>query len=418
MAPLKTIFIALLAIAIGLYKVHIHLDAANLFPKVGRAIQRLDDFPDYQCRRMRHPLLESCEDVWLDSGRRRVYAACANPMVRVAWSPGGNSYDLAGRAAGGGGIDHITVLDIDQPGADGLHGVRELKFRDSQGNIQTLDLHGFDARVIDKGRRVRFWLINHRPPLDPFTGAPLLDATQVGANSTIDVYDLDLHHGDKLEHVKTIVSETIISPNNLVVIDDDEDKGGFLFTNDHNTKVSPSRDKEIGGSISYCRTDTGECHFAATENFSFPNGITRDPFSGLIYIAHSARGTVTVHRVVHDQQLVQIDEISLSMGVDNLSIDTDGNIFAATIPDHDQFIRAFHDPYGTDAPSTVVTIKKKRRDAEVSSVKEEYEVIKVVEDGEARILPTTTCAVHDPISSRLFLGALSSPFMVVCEKQE
>ncbi|GKZ40231.1 hypothetical protein AbraIFM66950_004021, partial [Aspergillus brasiliensis] len=62
-------------------------------------------------------------------------------------------------------------------------------------------------------------------------------------------------------------------------------------------------------------------------------------------------------------------------------------------------------------------IKKKRRDAEESSKKEEYEVIKVVEDGEARILPTTTSAVHDPISGRLFLGALPSPFMVVCEKQ-
>jgi hypothetical protein len=38
----------------------------------------------------------------------------------VVWSRGGNRYDLRGRVAGGGGIEHIAVLDIDQPGADGL----------------------------------------------------------------------------------------------------------------------------------------------------------------------------------------------------------------------------------------------------------------------------------------------------------
>ena len=67
----------------------------------------------------------------------------------MAWSPGGNSYDLPGRAAGGGGIDHITMPDIDQPGAYDLHSVRGLNFRDSEGNIQELDMHGFDARVLN-----------------------------------------------------------------------------------------------------------------------------------------------------------------------------------------------------------------------------------------------------------------------------
>ncbi|KOS46032.1 hypothetical protein ACN38_g3027 [Penicillium nordicum] len=419
MAPTtKTVLIALVAIALGLYKVYIHEAVALFFPGVGRIIQPLEDFPEYQCRRMRHPLLESCEDVWLDPSGRKLYAACANPLARVAWCPATKSYDIQKRAAGGGGIDHITVLDVDEPGADGLHGVRALKFRDSEGNIQELDMHGFDARVIDKGRRLRFWLINHRPPLNVSTGELLLDATKVGANSTVDVYDLELPHGAQLTHVKTIVSPAIISPNNLVVIDDGEDRGDFLFTNDHSTKVGPSRGSEISGNIAYCRTDTGNCHFVATENCSSPNGITRDPSSGLIYVAQSARGNVTVYRLVDHEQLVQIDEISLSMAIDNLSMDTDGNIFAATIPDIQQIIRAFHDPYGTNSPSTVMMIRKRRNGKETSLVKGEHEVIKVVEDKEARVLSTTTSAVYDPLSGQLFLGALSSPFMVVCNKQK
>lgn len=158
-------------------------------------------------------------------------------------------------------------------------------------------MHGFDARVIDKDRTLRLWLINHQHPLVASTGDPLLDATKVGANSTIDVYGLDLRHGTELAHVKTIVSEAIISLNNLVVIGGNGDKGRFLFTNDHSTKVSLSRDREISRGISYSRIDTGKCHFTATKNFSLANGITSDPSSGLTYVVHSARGTVAVHRL-------------------------------------------------------------------------------------------------------------------------
>jgi hypothetical protein len=104
-------------------------------------------------------------------------------------------------------------------------------------------MHGFGAHIIDKGRRLRFWLIDHRPPLDASTGKPLLDTTKVGDNSTLDVYDLDLHHGTQLAHVRMIVSETIISSNNLVIIQDNGDKGGFLFSNVHSIKFNPSCDR-------------------------------------------------------------------------------------------------------------------------------------------------------------------------------
>ncbi|KAJ5442173.1 hypothetical protein N7445_005180 [Penicillium cf. griseofulvum] len=413
MAPSnKAILIALLAIFLGLYKVYIH-DAVELFQGVKRIIQPLEDFPEYQCRRMRHPLLESCEDIWLDPSGRKLYAACANPLARLAWCPAANSYDIQKRAAGGGGIDHITVLDVDHPGADGLYGARALKLRDSEGNIQELDMHGFDARVIDKGPTAA--VLADQPPA---TAECIDRRTAVGANSTVDVYDLKLPHGTELAHVKTIMSPAIISPNNLIVINDNEDRGDFLLTNDHSTKVGPFRDSEISGNIAYCRTDTGNCHFVATENLSSPNGITRDPSSGLIYVAQSVRGNVTVHRLMDYEQLVQIDEISLSMTIDNLSIDTDGNIFAATIPDLHQFVRAFHDPYGTNSPSAVMMIRKRSSGKEASLLKGEHEVIKVVEDKEARVLPTTTSAVYDPVSGQLFLGALSSPFMVVCKKRK
>ncbi|OGM43314.1 paraoxonase [Aspergillus bombycis] len=410
----RAFVVLILAITIGLYKVYLH-DAVVLVLGIGRVIQPLEDFPGYRCQRIQHPLLESCEDLWLDSTNRKLYAACSNPAARKAWSPGGNTYDLSGLAAAGGS-DHISVLDIDRPGPDGLYGVHALGFREG-GNNQRLHLHGFDVRRIDHGRRLRFWLINHRPPMDTATGETLLDATHVGANSTIDVYDLDLGNARKanhLAHVKTIVSDAIISPNNLVVIDGD--KGDFLVTNDHSTKVGALRDLGLifgDGSIAYCRTDTGKCHIATTENCYMPNGITRDPSSGRIYVAHSAKGTLGVNRLTDDNRLVQIDEVPLTMSVDNLSIDAEGNVFAGGFPDAAKFWKAWDDPYGTMAPSTVLMIWKKR---DGHAPGDTYEVVKVVEDGEARVLPTTTTAVHDPISGRLFLGGVTSPFIGVCDR--
>lgn len=362
-----------LAIIIGLYKIYLH-DAIVLTFGIGRVIQPLEDFPDYRCQRIQHPLLESCEDLWLDSITRKLYAACSNPAARKAWSPAGNKYDLAGLAASGSS-DHISVLDIDQPGSDGLYGVHALGFRDG-ANSQQLHLHGFDVRRIDNGRRLRFWLINHRPPLDARTGERL-DPIKVGANSTIEVYDLDLGNNlksDHLEYVKTIASDAVIAPNNLVIVDDE--KGDFLVTNDHSTKV----------------------------------GTFRDPSSGHIYIGHSAKGTIGVNILTDDNRLVQIAEVPLTMGVDNLSIDPEGNIFAAAFPDAIQLMKAFNDPYGTSAPSTVLMVRKKEGGQDT------YEVVKVVEDSEAKVLPTSTTAVHDPISGRLFIGGITSTFMAVCER--
>ncbi|EAU32478.1 predicted protein [Aspergillus terreus NIH2624] len=422
MAPtIKTVLIAILAIAIGLYKVYLH-DALMFLFGVGRVIQPLEDFPQYRCHRIQHPLLESCEDIWLDERARKLYAACSGVAARTAWNPGGNHYDLAARAAAGGGTDHLAVLDIDQPGADGLYGVRAVPFRGQNGEPHELDLHGFDVRAIDNGRRLRFWLINHRPPLDA-SGEPVQDATKTGANSTIEVYDLDVSRRGRdghLVHVKTIASDSIVSPNNLVVVDDDEDRGAFLFTNDHSDKVGALRGLAPilgGGSIGYCRTDTGQCHLVATEKFKVPNGITRDPVSGLIYVAQSVSGAVTVHRLTDDGRLLQIDQVPLSIGPDNLSADSDGNVFVAGFPDVLQLLKAFEDPHGTGAPSTVLMIRKKEVGGEEQAAKVEHEVIKLVEDAEAKVLPTTTTAVNDLVSGRLFLGAVASTFIGVCEKQ-
>jgi hypothetical protein len=52
---------------------------------VGRVMQSIDEFP-YTCRRIEHPRLEACEDIWLDNDARTLYAACAGTKGRLAWN--------------------------------------------------------------------------------------------------------------------------------------------------------------------------------------------------------------------------------------------------------------------------------------------------------------------------------------------
>lgn len=409
----RTFLIATLAIVLGLYKTYVH-HAIVLLPGFGRVTQPLEDFPDYRCRQVKHPLLDSCEDLYLDYTDRKLYAACSNSEARSAWSPGGSAYDLAGRAKAGGGTGYLTVLDIDGPesAGDGAFNARAINFLGKDGAKQEVDLHGLDARRI--GNTMRFWLVNHRPPVDLATGKVLEDATDVGANSTIEVYDLDLTQSPQAQsliHVKTIASDAIISPNNLVIIDDD---GSFLFTNDHSSKVGTFRPLTPllgGGSVGHCRTDTGECHLALTEKCIIPNGITRDPVTGLVYVAQAGKGAMAVYRLNDAGRLEQVDEVYLGMMFDNLTIDPEGNIFAGGFPDPQGLMRAFRNPYGTSAPSTIFMMRKVTGE----NGKETYEVVKLVEDAEAKVLPTTSTAVHDSVTGRLFLGGVVSKFLGVCE---
>jgi hypothetical protein len=392
---------ALIVLVIGtLYKAYVH-NIIFLTIGVGREIQSIDDFP-WTCTRLQHSLLEGCEDMWLDNQERKLYAACNTVDSRQGWSPGGSKLNISARSR----TDHIAVLNIDQAGSDGLYGLHKLKVG---GYLGDLDLHGFDVHSIEG--RLRFWLINHRPPVDPTTGE-FLDARAVGANSTIEIFDLD-DASETLEHVKTIASDAIISPNNLAVRP--KEGLGIVITNDRNAKVGtfPELDMLIGGgSLTYCHSDTGKCHVAANKGFSFANGIVQE--NGLYYVAHSVTGIVTVHKLVGDQ-LIQVDKISTGYPIDNLSLDVDGNLLAAAFPDSIAFVKSMEDPYRVVAPATVLAVNGIATQLRTRSGKD-CEVSKLAEDRNAKWLPSSTVVVQDVKSHRLFLGGVLSPFITICEQ--
>jgi len=269
-----------------------------------------------------------------------------------------------------------------------------------------LSVHGIDVEVISKDR-LRFFMINHQPFVD--SEGKLLDATKLGANSTVEVFE-HTRGSQNLEHIKTIFSDAVFTPNNIAATGD----GGFVVTNDHDSKVSMFRELAMikgGGSVAYCDSND-HCHIANNHKFFFANGVVKG-HDGLIYVAQTTAGKIFVYSLQEDHTLVKIDEINIGMGIDNLSVDTDGDIFVAGFPKVLAFMKSTKKPLTTDVPSTIFRIRKSIDD----QGKATYEVTKALEDIEGKVLPGSTVAVHDTKTDTFFMGGVMSPFITVCRSR-
>lgn len=92
----------------------------------------------------------------------------------------------------------------------------------------TLDPLGFDVETMSDSR-LRFWMINYRPPVDQ--DQKYLDAVKLGANATVEIFEL-VRGADHMNRVKTFTNTAIATPNRVAATGD----GGFVVTNDKSTK--------------------------------------------------------------------------------------------------------------------------------------------------------------------------------------
>lgn len=351
-------------------------------------------------------------------------------LTRLADKKRGNKYDISARDL----KDHISVLDIDHPGPDGLYGLRTLKivgdYRSSTGGKE-IDVHGIDIESISP-TRLRFWMINHRPAID--SNGNQLDPKKVGANSTIEVFEHE-KGSENLQWVRTIFSDTVSTPNNLIAMGD----GEALVTNDHNSKTGAVstpltysnkiltypqlRQIEMifgGGSVAYCPPSSSPnttCTIALSTGLSFANGITRlpHPNHNTILVAHSSAGHLTSHTFYpSNHTLSPGSQIKLNMPMDNLVVDSKGDVYVAAFPKILSLVQALDGKVPEkgkwiEIPSTVFRVRR------VDGGEGQWEIKKVLEDVEGTALPGSTVAVHDVKTGMLWMGGVASPFISVCE---
>jgi hypothetical protein len=381
------------------------IDVTQVYLGIGRTIQPIEDFP-FECRRVVHPLLEACEDFWIDDEGRSLYAACSDIKTRAGWNPGGGMFNASVRT----GTDHISVMDLDNPGVDGLFGVRQLEFDPKfSGSIDLLNVQG--QRLKDGS--VRFWLVNHRPPVNATTNEVILDASTLGADSVVEIFDLPVG-GTTLKHVRTVQSPALVTPNSIAVSADGLD---FFVTNSHTRRVGLRRELEAltgGGSVAHCRTDTGECRIvtpASGHGLNFPNGIVRGA-DDHYYVATTLGGRIFVYRY-EDGEFFAVNEAWPKVPLDNLSIDSDGVIIAAVLPWGRQSLKSIKEPGTIVAPASIGRLDMIPPTEE--KPRPEYNFTTIIEDLDAKFLPTATVAVRDVKTKRLFISGVASQFITICE---
>ena len=114
-------------------------------------------------------------------------------------------------------------------------------------------------------------------------------------------------------------------------------------------------------------------------------------------------------RMQPNQKLVDVDFIDVGMPIDNLSVDPNGDIYAAGFPKIFLLLKSFTDPYNIRSPSTLWRIRKS-----VSG----YEVKKILEDKEMNTMSGATIVQHDVKTGRLFIGGTYPLHQVDMQLQE
>ena len=116
----------------------------------------------------------------------------------------------------------------------------------------------------------------------------------------------------------------------------------------------------------------------------------------------------------------EVDEINIGMPIDNLSVDANGDIFAAAFPDSLKLIRVVTQGADLPVPGTVWKIRRvasdrEENEKEIGGDTGNYRVWKVLEDRDGKVMPrATTVAVHDTKTGRLFLGSVLGEHLTVC----
>ncbi|KAF4449048.1 hypothetical protein F53441_7698 [Fusarium austroafricanum] len=358
---------------------------------IGRVMQPITDFP-YTCRKIADPRMQACEDMWLSPSTRQLYLACSDSFARKDWFPHVGAFNISGRSQ----RDSIVALDIDKP-VDNSFQLRTLKtpgFSGTSGD-GLLNLAGFTGMENSDGN-VELFLVNMRPSTDG--EGNLLDQKVSGGNTTIEHFVTD---GEtEMKHVRTYADQGITSPNRVAVLDDKT----FYITNDHGPHKLGWRHHMsmilAYANINYC-SPTG-CK-EVSSNLKFPNGLARK--DDILYVPDSMTGRLYIYRILPNKDLEKIDELNLGYGLDNASIDENGDIWVTAFPVGVAILKANDDPIGAKVPAAVLRVRK---------TEEGYVVDKIIED-QGETLPATTTVVHDTKTGRLFFSSVVSPWIAVCE---
>jgi arylesterase/paraoxonase len=251
----------------------------------------------------------------------------------------------------------------------------------SQSFLKPLYPHGISLLPLDSGK-YQLLVINH-----------------VGDEHTIERF---LLVGEELTHIETLSDPSMISPNDVVAISENE----FYFTNDHQFRKGFMRVLEdyLGLSLSGVVFSDGEKYADVAGGIAYANGINYDATRKLMYVASPRDFQLNVYNRSEDNSLTLIEEIATGTGVDNIEFDEEGNLWIGCHPSLLQFAK-YAKGNAEAAPSEIIKISY--QDVDNYTVESVF-----VDDG--AIIKASTVAV--PYKNQVFIGSVFDDKLVVWDR--
>ena len=158
---------------------------------------------------------------------------------------------------------------------------------------------------------------------------------------------------NQLSYIKTLTDKTMISPNDIVLIDEHK----FYFTNDHKyTKgIGQLVEDYAGLSLSNVVYFDGENYHEVANGIAYANGINFDAKRNLLYVASPRKFLVKVYTRNNDGTLNFIEDIPCGTGVDNIELDKNGKLWIGGHPNLLRFASYAKGKKET-SPSEIITI--------------------------------------------------------------
>ena len=206
----------------------------------------------------------------------------------------------------------------------------------------------------------------------------------------------------KLTHHKTLHNDLIISPNDIVLLDEET----FYFTNDHIYKNGFMRfiEEFLGLPFSNVIFYDGKKFKEAAKGISYANGINFEKNKNLLFVASPRKFKIKVYEKQPDNSLTFIEDIYCGSGVDNIEFDTNNNLWVGAHPNLLQFM-SYANSYHSITPSEIIKIQYfKKGDYKVETI--------YLEKGEEMSGST----VAAPFENLILMGNVMDEHFLVLEK--
>jgi len=221
----------------------------------------------------------------------------------------------------------------------------------------------------------------------------------VGDVHTIEVFEL---RNKVLTHLKTLKDPAIMSPNDLVMLDENR----FYFTNDHGYPKGFGKlvEEYSGLALSNVIYYDGTQYREVADGIAYANGINYDKQRNLLYVASPRHFLVKVYSIKPDGSLLFIEDIPCGTGVDNIELDQAGNLWIGAQPNLLGF-NAYAKGKKEFAPSEIIKIEYKNK-ANFS-----IELI-YLDDGQQ--MSASTVAI--PFGNLIFTGNVTDDHFLILER--